>query len=61
MLKAVVIAGAICASGVVLWAHSRDGARKDPAAVESNMPSITELHSKARMEILPIQEVKDPF
>ena len=61
MLKAVVIAGAIGASGVVWWAGSGDGAKKYPAAVARSMPSIAELHSNVRMEDLPVQDVKDPF
>jgi hypothetical protein len=60
MLKAIIAIVAICAGtfGAAFWMKS--GATKSPLPVLT-MPSLEELHTRARVENLPVQEVKEPF
>jgi hypothetical protein len=59
MLKSIIIC-AIClaAAGMVVWTK----AVHPPGAPipAGDMQSIQELHTKAHLEGLPIQEIKDP-
>jgi hypothetical protein len=58
MLKVSIALIAICAVGAAFWMKS--GATKSPLPVLT-MPSLEELHTRARVENLPVQEVKEPF
>ena len=63
MLKLViVITCAVCAAvaGTFVWTKEDAHLRKTPAR-SVDMPSIQELHAKAHLEGLPVQEIKDPF
>lgn len=62
MLKAAIIACAVCAGagGAAFWLQPGHGSTEPPTAL-SNMPSLLELHAKAHLENLPVQEVKEPF
>jgi hypothetical protein len=64
MLKAAIVACAICAGagGTVLWVKSGGAtAVRSPVAAGSLMPSIQEMHINAHLENLPVLDVKDPF
>jgi hypothetical protein len=64
MLKAALVACALCAGagGTAFWVKSSNSTAVPPAvAAGSLMPSILEMHSKAHLEYLPTQDVKDPF
>lgn len=62
MLKASIVLVAICAStaGAAFWIKSGVRPTKPPV-LELSMPSLEELHSRAHVENLPVQEVKEPF
>jgi hypothetical protein len=62
MLKASIAIVAICAStvGAAFWMKSDVRPTKSPIP-ELTMPSLEELHTRARVENLPVQEVKEPF
>jgi hypothetical protein len=66
MLKAIILACAICAGagGTVLWVKSGGNAAANATA--TRVPavatmSVQELHSNAHLDNLPIQVVEDPF
>jgi len=66
MLKASIAIAlvAICVSsvGAAFWIDS--GGRANPTkspVPEVTMPSLEELHARAHLENLPVQEVKEPF
>jgi hypothetical protein len=62
MLKAIIALAAICAStvGAAFWIKSGALPTKSPIS-ELTMPSLEELHTRANVENLPVQEVKEPF
>ncbi len=62
MFKAGIIAFAICAAaaGTTFWLKTGFGA-KSAGYVSASMPAIQEMHNKAHLEGLPVQEVRDPF
>jgi hypothetical protein len=62
MFKAGIIAFAICAAaaGTTLWLKTGFGA-KSANYDSTSMPAIQEMHNKAHLEGLPVQEVRDPF
>ena len=61
LLKAGIIACAVCAGagGTALWVKA-DRPVRSPEA-RTTMPSFLELHNRAYLENLPVQDVKDPF
>jgi hypothetical protein len=62
MLKAAIIACAICAGagGAAFWLQPSHGSTEPPETLTS-LPSLMELHAKAHLDMLPVQEVKEPF
>jgi hypothetical protein len=62
MLKASIALFAVCAStvGAAFWMKSAVHPTKTPIA-ELTMPALEELHMRAHVENLPVQEVKEPF
>jgi len=62
MLKAIIVFCAICvgAGGAAFWVESAtpSGPQPNPAVT---MPSLEELHARAHLQNLPVQEVKEPF
>jgi hypothetical protein len=62
MFKAGIIAFAICAAaaGTTFWLKRGFGA-KSTDHVYTSMPPIQEMHDKAHLKGLPVQEVRDPF
>lgn len=62
MFKASIIAFAICAAaaGTTFWLKTGLGA-KSADHVSTGMPSILEMHNKAHLKGLPVQEVREPF
>ena len=62
MFKAGIIAFAICAAaaGTTFWLKTGFGA-KSAGHVSTSMPPIQEMHDKAHLKGLPVQEVRDPF
>jgi hypothetical protein len=62
MLKASIALIAICAStvGAAYWIESGVRPAKSPIP-QLTMPSLEELHARAHVENLPVQEVKEPF
>ena len=62
MLRAGIVVWAICAcvGGTGWWLKSSANS-KDYRTVPPGMPSIEELHAKARVHGLPIQEIKDLY
>jgi len=62
MFKAGIIALAIsaAAAGTTFWLKTGFGA-KSAAHVSAGMPTIQEMHNKAHLEGLPVQEVREPF
>jgi hypothetical protein len=62
MFKAGIIAFAICAAaaGTTFWLETGFGA-KPAGYVSTGMPTIQEMHNKAHLEGLPVQEVREPF
>ena len=63
MLKNAIIAAAIMitAGGTMMWVTSYASSRNLPQAAASAMPSIDELHARAALQVLPVQEVREPF
>jgi hypothetical protein len=63
MLKVSIALIAICAGtvGAALWTES--GARRPTKSPipQLTMPSLEELHARAGVENLPMQELKEPF
>lgn len=62
MLKASIALIAICASivGAAFWVKS--GACPIKSQIpQLSMPSLEDLHARAHVEKLPVQEVKEPF
>jgi hypothetical protein len=62
MFKVGIIAFAICAAaaGTMFWLKTGFGA-KSADHVSTSMPPIQEMHDKAHLKGLPVQEVRDPF
>jgi hypothetical protein len=62
MLKASIALVAVCASTVVtaFWIQSEMRPTKTRVR-ELTMPSLEELHRRAHVDNLPVQEVKEPF
>jgi len=62
MLKASITLIAICAGavGAAFWTESRVRPTMSPIP-QLTMPSLEELHARAGVENLPMQEVKQPF
>jgi hypothetical protein len=61
MLKSVIICAIFLAVvGMIVWTKEAVHPREAPIPA-GNMPSIQELHIKAHLEGLPIQEIKDPL
>jgi hypothetical protein len=62
MFKAGIIALAICAAaaGTTFWLKTGFSA-KSSGHVSTSMPPIQEMHDKAHLKGLPVQEVVDPF
>jgi hypothetical protein len=64
MFKAgiVAVAVAICAvtGGTAFWIKFGFGA-KSAGLILTGMPSIQELYDKARLQELPVQEIREPF
>ena len=62
MFKAGIIAFAICvaAVGTTFWLKTGFNA-KSADHVSPGMPSILEMHDKAHLKGLPVQEVREPF
>jgi hypothetical protein len=62
MFKTGIIAFAIgaAAAGATFWLKTGSGA-KSADQVFIGMPPIQEMHDKAHVKGLPIQEVRDPF
>jgi hypothetical protein len=62
MFKTGIIALAICAAaaGTTFWLKTGSGA-KSAGHVSTSMPAILEMHNKAHLEGLPVQEVREPF
>jgi len=62
MFKAGIIAFAICAAaaGTTVWLKTGFGA-KSAGYVSTGMPTIQEMHNKAHLEGLPVQEAREPF
>ena len=59
LLKAGIIGCAICAGGTALWVKA-DRTVPFPEAL-TGMSSFLDLHDRAHLENLPVQDVKDPF
>jgi hypothetical protein len=62
MLKASIAPIATCAStvGAAFWIESGVHPTKSQIT-QLTMPSLEELHARAHVENLPVQEVKDPL
>jgi hypothetical protein len=62
MLKAAIIAFVLCAgaASAAFWLAPGHGSA-NTSEEASAMPSIAELHAKAHLENLPVQEFRDPF
>jgi len=62
MLKASIGLIALCTSivGTAFWIESDPRPTKSPIP-QLSMPSREELHERAHVENLPVQEVKEPF
>jgi hypothetical protein len=62
MLKASIALISICAGsvGAAFWIESGMRLTKSPIP-QLTMPSLEELHARAHVENLPVQEVKEPF
>ena len=62
MFKAGIIALAIgaAAAGTTFWLKTGFDA-KSAGDVSAGMPTIQEMHNKAHLEGLPVQEVREPF
>jgi hypothetical protein len=62
MFKVGIIAFAICAvaAGTTFWLKTGFGA-KSAGYVSTSMPQIQEMHEKAHLKGLPVQEVREPF
>ncbi len=62
MFKACIIAFAICAAaaGTTFWLKTGFDA-KSAKYISTSMPAIQEMHYKAHLEGLPVQEVREPF
>ena len=61
MLKSVIIC-VVCLAAVGTIVSIKEAAHPRGAPIPaSNLPSIQELHTRAHLEGLPIQEIKDPF
>jgi hypothetical protein len=62
MLKASIALVAICASTVAAAFWIQSGVRPTKSPVPGlTMPSLEELHLRAHVDNLPVQEVKEPF
>jgi hypothetical protein len=59
LLKATIVACVVCAGvgGTALWVSAPVRLQDMLAA----MPTMFELHNRAHLENLPVQDVKDPF
>jgi hypothetical protein len=62
MFKTGIVAFAICAVavGTAFWIKTGFGA-KSAGLVLTTIPSIQELYDKARLQELPVQEVRDRY
>jgi hypothetical protein len=62
MFKAGIIAFAICApaAGTTFWLKAGFSA-KSAGYASTGMPPIQEMHTKAHLKGLPVQEVREPF
>jgi hypothetical protein len=65
VLKVVTLACAISAAGgAVLWAASADRSnhlKENTTTTGARMPSFEEMHSRAHLDNLPVQEIKEPY
>ena len=62
MLKASIVLCVICvgAGGAAFWVTSAAPSKSQPIPGVT-MPSLEELHARAHLRTLPVQEVKEPF
>jgi hypothetical protein len=65
MLKASIVLSVLSvlcvgAGGAALWATSAAPSKPQPIPAVT-MPSLEELHARAHLQTLPVQEVKEPF
>ena len=62
MLKAGIIAFTIgaAAAGTTVWLKTGSGAKSADHA-STSMPPIQEMHDRAHLKGLPVQEVREPF
>ena len=63
MFKLGIIAFAICAAatGTAFWLKTGLFGTKSTGYVSTGMPPIQEMHDKAHLKRLPVQEVREPF